>query len=188
MSNETPPQGPPAAPPPYDSAPPYGSPQPAAGVPRPRLVDAAFWLTIAAAALSVVSLVVSIATVDLLRAETLRELEGQGGGDVLPPEVVDGVIIGTLVVGTLFALLFAAAYVVFAILMRKGHGWARWLIAAFAALAFFGVVLTVVAEPGSAGLGVLQFLCLAAATALVFLPASNAFFNAAAQRREARRR
>lgn len=173
--------------PPYREAAPYGSPEPATPVSRPKLVDAAFWLAIAAAVVSLISLLVSFATIDEARQRALRQLEEQGQSDVLSPEAIEATLVGSLVVGTLFALLFAAAYVVFAVLMRKGHGWARWLIAAFAALAFFGVVLTLALDPASLGLGVLPLLCLAAATVLAFLPRSNAWFAAMAQNRALRR-
>jgi hypothetical protein len=201
MSNDfVPPGGPAPAGPPSDpaqpgggsaaqySAPaPYGSPEPAAPVGRPKLVDAAFWLTVAAAVLSLIGLIVSFATIDEARQQALRQLEEQGQSDVLSPEAIEATLVGSLVIGTVFALLFATAYVVFGALMRKGHGWARWLIAAFAALAFFGVVVTLILDPASLGLGVLPLLCLAAATVLAFLPRSNAWFAAMAQNRAMRR-
>ena len=174
-------QPPADAPPPYQppagAAPPYGAPPPAAAD-RPKLVDIAFWLYIAAAVLSVVGILLSVASLGAVREEALRQLEEQGQGEAIPPEAIEGAIWVGFGIGVVFALLFTAAYVVFAILMRKGHGWARIVLAVFAGLAIFGVI-------GGFGIGALQFLCLAAATVLVFLPASNAFFSAAAAQRRA---
>jgi O-antigen ligase len=178
MSDMQPPaDAPPPYQPPAGSAPPYGAPQPAAAD-RPKLVDIAFWLYIAAAALSILGLLVSLASIGAVREQALRQLEQQGQGE-LPPEAVEGAIWAGFAIGLVIALVVTAAYVVFAILMRKGRGWARIVLAVFAGLAIFGVV-------GGFGIGALQFLCLAAATVLVFLPASNEFFKASAQRRAPR--
>lgn len=179
------PAGPPASDParhsagPTDPAAPYGAAPTAEPIGRPKPVEIAFWLYLAAAVLSLLALVVSFASIDAVREQTLRQLEEQGQGDMLPPEAVEGAIWTGLVIGVVFALLFAAAYVVFAMLLRRGYGWARWVLAAFTVLAVFGVL--------GGGLGVLQFLTLAAATVLVFLPASNAWFRSAAERRSGRR-
>ena len=163
----------------YSAAAPYGSHQPVAPIAPPKLVDIAFWLSIAAAALSLIAVLVSIASLDEVREQALRELEAQGQGDVLPPEAIEGIIWTSFAFGLIFSLLFAAAYVIFAILMRRGYGWARWVLLAFAVLSVFGVI-------SPFGLGALQFLCLAAATVLVFLPASRAYFQSAKQARAGR--
>jgi hypothetical protein len=159
---------------------PYGTPTAAAPIHRPKAVDVAFWLFLAAAAVSVVSLIVSIASFDDIRAQALRRLEDQGQGDVLPPEAVDGVMWATFAFGSVVALLFAAVYVVFAMLIRRGYGWPRFVLGACAVLAVLGLFL------GGLGLGALQALCLAAGTVLVFLPASNAYFRSTAEARSAR--
>ncbi|MDQ4138698.1 MAG: hypothetical protein M3116_07645, partial [Actinomycetota bacterium] len=172
---------------PYGSAPPYGEAEPAVSVARPRVVDGAFWLTIAAAALSLLSLALSFGNIDAARQDALRQLQSQGQENTLTPEAIEAMFVGSLVVGTVFTLLFAAAYVVFAVLMRKGHGWARWLIASFAALSFFGVVITLLIDPASLGIGLLPLLCLAAATVLAFLPQSKGWFRAMAANRSMRR-
>jgi hypothetical protein len=194
VSNDfVPPGGPaPAGPPAYDlpaqpvqSAPqyaaaaPYGSAEPTVPAARPKLIDAAFWLYVAAGVLSLIALIVSFTQLDAARDAALRQLEQQGQGDVLPPEAVEGAMWVGAAIGVVFSLLFAAAYVVFAMLMRRGYGWARFVLGAFAVLGVLGVV-------GGFGLGALQFLCLAVATVLVFLPASNAYFRSTAQARGTR--
>jgi hypothetical protein len=155
---------------------PYGSPQPTAPTDRPKLVDIAFWLYVAAAVLSLVGLILSFASIDAAREQALRQLEEQGQSGVLPPEAIEGALWTGVAIGAIFALLFAAAYVVFAILMRRGYGWARYVLGALAVLSVFGLL-------GGLGIGALQFLCLAAATVLVFLPASNAYFRSTTQGR-----
>jgi hypothetical protein len=163
----------------HAAAAPYGSAQPAVPTSRPKSIDAAFWLYVAAAVLGVIALIVSFTQLDAARDAALRQLEQQGQGDVLPREAVEGAMWVGAAIGVVFSLLFAAAYVVFAMLMRRGYGWARFVLGAFAVLALLGVA-------GAFGLGALQFLCLAVATVLVFLPASNAYFRSTAQGRQTR--
>ena len=158
----------------YQPPAPYGSVQQQAA--RPKQVDISVWLYLAAAALSLVALIVSLLSLDAAREEAMRQLEQQGQGEVLPPEAVEGAIWAAFAIGVVFSLLFAALYVLFAVLVRRGYGWARYVLGAFAVLAVFGVL-------DGLGLGALRFLCLAAATVLVFLPVSNAYFRSTAAAR-----
>jgi hypothetical protein len=184
---EAPPSGPrassavPFAATPANGAPePFGSPQDSPDVPRPKPVDTAFWLYLAAAALGIVGLLVSIASYGAVRDDALRQLSEQGQGGVLSAEAIDAVVTATFVVDSVFAVIFTAGYVILANLMRRGMNWARIVLTVLAGLAVFGIL-------ADSGIGALEFVCLAAATVLVFLPASNAYFRAAAATRAARR-
>jgi hypothetical protein len=70
-----------------------------------------------------------------------------------------------------FALVGTTLYVLFAIFIRRGAGWARWVMLAFAAVTMFGII-------GQYGIGAALFLCLALGTVLVFLPQSREYFAA----------
>ena len=84
---------------------------------------------------------------------------------------LDAILLGTLVVSVVISVLFLAATVVFAFLMKRGHNWARWVLGAVTVLSLTGIV-------SDYGLGAGRFVIGAIATVLVFLPASNAYFRA----------
>jgi hypothetical protein len=163
----------------FASAAPYGSPAAAAQPVRPQTVTTAFWLYIAAAALSLASLIVTILGFDTLKQEAISQVDSQGQSDVLPEGSVDAILDATFGVSIALAVVGLALYVVFGILVRRGMGWARWVMLAFAAFSLFGII-------GQYGIGALQFLCLALGTVLVFLPRSREFFAAAKATRQAR--
>ncbi|THG31694.1 hypothetical protein [Naasia lichenicola] len=169
----------PSGPTPYGSTP-YGSLVDAPEPTRPATVTAAFWLWIGAAALSLVSLIITIVSFDSVRQEALSVVDAQGNSDVLPDGSVDAILNATFGASIAFAVIGLALYVVFAILVRRGMGWARWVLLAFAALSIFGII-------GQYGVGAAQFVCLALGTVLVFLPRSREFFAAARAARAARR-
>jgi hypothetical protein len=90
---------------------------------------------------------------------------------VLPDGTAEAILNATLGAAIAFAVIWAVLYVLFAIFVRRGAGWARWVLLAFAAMAIFGII-------GQYGLGAAIFLCLALGTVLVFLPRSREYFAA----------
>jgi hypothetical protein len=165
----------------FPSSTPYGSVQPVGPVSRPRQVQIAFWLFIAAAAVGLIGLIVSVATFPSIRDTALKQIDAQGTSDVLDPSTVDAIVTTSFVVGIVFAVLWIALYVLFAIFVRKGHGWARWVFVALSVLSLFGIL-------GQYGLGALQAACLVAGTLLTLIPvASRQFFAAARANRLAKR-
>jgi len=165
--------------PPYPSAAPNGAPAPVREVPRPATVNAAFWLYIAAAALSLIGLIVTILGFDALKQEAIAQVDSQGQSSELPEGSVDAILNATLGASIAFAVVGVVLFVVFAILVRRGMGWARWVMLAFAALSIFGII-------GQYGIGAAQFICLALGTVLVFLSKAREFFAASKANRQAR--
>lgn len=161
----------------FDSAEPYGQPAPASRSARPRPVELAFWLYVAAAALSLAGLILGLLQIGGAWELARRQVDAQGQKP--PPGVIDGVFITGIVIGTGAAVVLTVSYIVFAILLRRGVGWSRWVLSALAVIAVGGLFAGM--------LGALQFFCLAAPTVLVFLAPSNEWFRAMKGRRLARR-
>ncbi len=159
---------------------PYGTPVDAPEPTRPSTVTAAFWLWIGAAVLSLIGIIITVASFDAVKREALEVFEAQPDSDALPDGSVDAVLTATFGASIAFAVIGLALYVAFALLVRRGMGWARWVMLAFAALSIFGII-------GQYGVGAAQFICLALGTVLVFLPRSREFFAAARAARAARR-
>ncbi|WP_157887630.1 hypothetical protein [Frondihabitans sp. PAMC 28766] len=134
---------------------------------QPRSITVAFWLFLLAALVQLVVLVVSLSTaggsITAGREQVAKVADGVGTSQAqlfVGPAIVVGIVIGGLVM---------IAFIVFDMLMRRGKPWAR-------------VVLTVVtvfslSTAGSLhGLGIIGLLAAVAATVLIFLKPSNAFF------------
>lgn len=143
----------------------------------PSSVNAAFWLYIAGAAMGLVSVVVG-AVVGINRIQS-----GQFTGQVVPPgtDVSPSVINTALAVGVALGiavgLLSIVAYVVFAVLMRRGANWARIVLTVLSSVALVSGLV------GLFGLNLLNLLVsvlVVGAAVLLYLPASNAYFVARA--------
>jgi hypothetical protein len=131
--------------------------------PRPRTVDAAFWLCIGAAVLAVLGLAATLSNLDTLRARVLRQPDAQG--HILPPNIAEGVFVTGVVIGVVSGVLFAVGYVLVGILLRRGVSWSRWGIGVLAVLSISGIFNGVPSF--------LEFACMVAATALAFLEPST---------------
>ncbi|KRE47676.1 hypothetical protein ASG92_10675 [Arthrobacter sp. Soil736] len=164
-----------SAPSPYGQSPygqsPYGYPseQPqgggtAAGV--PQLVNTSFWMIIGAGVLSVLSVLLTIPTLDDPVMRSTFEEQLRGSGQNVAFDDVKGFIIGTMVV---FALIGAGLYALVAFNVRKGKNWARILGTVFAALSVFSVL--------PLGLNTLVALVGIAAIVMLYLPASAPYFQ-----------
>lgn len=155
---------------PYGQSP-YGYPseQPqgggtAAGV--PQLVNTSFWMIIGAGVLSVLSVLLTIPTLDDPAMRNTFEEQLRGSGQNVAFDDVKGFIIGTMVV---FALIGAGLYALVAFNVRKGKNWARILGTVFAALSVFSLF--------PAGLNTLVALLGIAAIVMLYLPASAPYFQ-----------
>jgi len=145
--------------------------------PRPRTIDAAFWLCIGAAVLAVLGLASTLSNLDLLRARVLQQPDSQG--NILPPDIAEGVFVTGVVIGVVSGVLFAIGYVVLGILLRRGISWSRWGVLAIAVLSISGIFNGVPSF--------LQFACMAAATALAFLEPSTEWLLSIRRWRKPRR-
>lgn len=156
----------------YGSPPPYGSTPPAGGGKRPATVQIAFWLYIATALIGFVSLLTSLASFESVRQEALRQIEAQGQleGSGIDPAVLEGTIVASFAVGIVIGVLFLVLWVLFAIFLRRGFGWARWVLLGLTILGIFGLLSTNL-------LSILGALLPVAATVLAFLPQSVAWYR-----------
>ena len=146
----------------YPSEQPQGAP--AGGV--PKMVNNAFWMIIAAGALSLISLLVAIPTLDDPAMRSTFEQQMQGSGANIDFESIKGIVIGTMVV---MGLIGAGLYALVAFNVRKGKNWARILGTVFAALSIFSIL--------PLGIGTVAVLLGIAAIVMLYLPASAPYFQ-----------
>jgi hypothetical protein len=161
---------PPQGPSPYGQSPyaQYPSQQPGGQGPAgvPKLVDRAFWMIIAAGVLSLLSLLVSIPTLDDPIMRQTFEDQLRGSGQNIPFEDIKPIIIGTMVVATLIG---AGLYALVAFNVRKGKNWARILGTVFAALSIFSIA--------PLGINTVVVVLGIAAIVMLYMPAASPYFQ-----------
>jgi hypothetical protein len=140
--------------------------QAATGAGAPKLVNYSFWMIIAAGVLSILSVLITIPTLDDPAMRSTFEEQLRGSGQNIAFEDVKGFIIGTMVV---FALIGAGLYALVAFNVRKGKNWARILGTVFAALSVFSLF--------PLGLNTLVGLLGIAAIVMLYLPAAAPYFQ-----------
>lgn len=163
---------------------------------RPAQVETAFWIAVVLPLLVTVLNVVSY----LVLQGHVHESIG-GGADDVEREVasaVNGVMLVFFIILTIFYLILTGLWITFGFKLRAGRNWARitlTILAGFWAMSSLGTIGSgglaglsdTEALPGSyyalsyaqGGLGIIGTV---AFVALVFLPKSNAFFDAASRR------
>lgn len=140
--------------------------------PAPSTVNAAFWLYIAGAALGLVSIIVAL-VIGLVRLQSGGFPDGLPTGTDVSPTVLSTALAVGLALGLVVGLVSIAAYVVFAVLMRRGANWARIVLTVLSAVALVS---------GLVGLLVLNLLNLlvsvlvVVAAVLLWQRPSNAWF------------
>jgi hypothetical protein len=144
----------------------YPSGQPQAPGPVPQLVNTSFWLIVAAGALWVISMLMSLGTLDSPEVRDLFEKQMAASGASVDFESIKGFLIGTIVV---FAVISAGLYALVAFNIRKGKNWARILGTVFAALSIFNIV--------PLSLATLAALVGIAAIVLLYLPTTSPYFQ-----------
>jgi hypothetical protein len=141
----------------------------------PSSVNSAFWLYIAGAAMGLISVIVG-AVVGIHRIQS-----GQFAGQVIPlgtdvsPSVINTALAVGVALGIAVGLLSVVAYIVFAVLMRRGANWARIVLTVLSSVALVSGLV------GLLGLNVLNLLVsvlVVIAAVLLYVPASNAYFAA----------
>ncbi|MBD7995655.1 hypothetical protein H9639_10135 [Arthrobacter sp. Sa2CUA1] len=141
--------------------------------PPPREVMMGFWLILAAGVLAFINnLVTSFNLPDLLTPAQIQDLR-QANIDV---QDISGFMVTFSVV---IALIGLGLYVLIALFVRKGHNWARIVGTVFAALSFFGLLVSLPAYFTSA-LGLLSLLSTLlgiAGIVMLYLKPSNAYFQ-----------
>ena len=132
----------------------------------PQLVNTSFWLIIAAGAVWVISMLVSLGTLDTPAVRDLFEQQMASSGTTVDFESIRGFLVGTIVV---FAVISAGLYALVAFNVRKGKNWARILGTVFAALSIFNII--------PLSLATLAALVGIAAIVLLYLPAASPYFQ-----------
>ena len=165
------PPAPPGAFPAYAATAPAAPVEPPTGI--PTTINAAFWLYIASAVLSVIGGIVTVVGAGSNRAAALRQLansnvdlHGQSAQQVV--EAVIAFAIGWSIVTLIF---WAIVFVLFAFFLRRGANWARIVLTVLTALSLLNVI------PGFP-FGLLQVLAAIVAVVLIWLSPSTAWFAA----------
>jgi hypothetical protein len=138
----------------------------------PRFVNLSYLLYLAAAALSIVSLIIALATAPILRQNVLSELAKQHRH--VSESNLNATFTAVTAINVLFAIVWVVLFVLFARKMRKGASWARNVLVIVTLLSFINY--------GSGyGAGVAQVLAAIVASVLLFFPKSSAYFAAVKQ-------
>lgn len=168
-----------------------------APAPPPPEVRAAFWLWLTAAALGVAGAAVTLVdTRALVDREMIR-----AGDDPLTARLLEAILTRTVVVVVVVGLVSALLHVSFAVLMRRGHGWARTVLAVLGTAAIVSAIRqTATAATMQARVDVgdttdalslvllgVQALLLLAAVVLFFRPRANHHYRTQSVRREVSR-
>lgn len=184
---------PPAAPvPPADSFPPAAPPAPpapgafpasaapaapvAAPSAPPSTVNNAFWLYIVAAVLSVVSGIIAAIAVGGSRAAIIDQLHNQNvTTNGLSVEQVADAAIAFAVTWSIITLVFwTLVFVLFAVFMRRGAGWARIVLTILTVLS----LLNILSVLSTFGVSALQTVAAVIALILMWLRPSSEYFAA----------
>lgn len=167
MSDRTPPSSYPA------SSGPAGGNTPVA---PPQQVNIAFWLYIVGAALSLISLIVSLVTIGSLKDDVQKQLASQG--QQISDATLNATVGVSITFAVVFGILYIAAYVLFAFFMRRGANWARIVLLIVTVLSLFGIL-------GGFGLGAARVVVGVIATVLIFLKPANEYFASVKARKRA---
>ncbi|MBT2585516.1 hypothetical protein [Arthrobacter sp. ISL-95] len=135
----------------------------------PQMVNIGFWLIVGAAAVWLISIIISIAAIGdpATRAMFEDQMAAGGAGDVRF-EDVQGVFVGIMVA---VGIIGAGLYALVALNVRKGRNWARILGTVLAAISIFMLV--------PLSLATLAALLGIAGIVLLYLPASAPYFRKA---------
>ena len=127
----------------------------------PKQVNTAFWLYIANAALSLVLLIIALASVGTVTAQVQQSTGGK----------LSGAAVGaSITVSVIFGILYIAAYVLFAVFMRRGANWARIVLLVVTALSLVGIV-------SGYGIGAVRVVLGVIATILIFIKPASEYFR-----------
>ncbi len=147
---------------------------PNAGTAIPSSVSTAFWLYIAGAGVGLVSVVIG-AVVGIQRIRSGGLPGSLPPGTEVSPEVLNAALAVGVALGIAVGLVSVAAYVLFALVMRRGANWARIVLTVLSAIALVSGLV------GLLALNVVNLLVSAlvvTAAVLLYRPASNAYFAA----------
>ena len=147
---------------------------------RPAAVERGFWMLIASAVISAISLILSVLalTSDEGRAE-LASTSGLSAADT------DTAVTIAVVTAVVIGVISVAISVLFAVFARKGYNWARIVITVFAALSLTGLIGI---DGSVAGiLSLISILLTIAAVVMFFTAPASAYFKESGAYRQARK-
>jgi len=157
----------------------YASNQAAAAPPapvRPKQVDLGFWLLIAAAVVSVISIPV---TLSWMNSDGFRDMLSDTSTVAISASELDAIIAVSAATTIFFAVVSIAIALLVALFIRKGHNWARIVATVFAALGLFGLVNLSTGGALLAVLTVLSVLLPVVAVVMLWMKPSTEYFNGA---------
>ncbi|MET3921974.1 hypothetical protein [Arthrobacter sp. UYEF20] len=143
---------------------PAGQQQAPGGV--PKLVNIAFWLIVASGAVWLISLLLSISTLDTPAVRNMFEEQMAAGGAQVNFSEIKPFLVGTIVV---FAVVSAGLYALVALNVRKGKNWARILGTVLAAISILSLF--------PLSIGTLAALAGIAAIVMLYLPTTSPYFR-----------
>ena len=146
---------------------------------RTNTVEIAFWLLLASAAAVLIRIPVGISAVNT--DEFKAELEAVFGRNVIVPNWIASESSAYVWSGIITAVIFAAL----AVLVRMRMGWSRYVLIVAAVLTGLNMRVQFTQEPvisSAAWVTLASVLLALAATVLLFLPQSRAWFASKAQR------
>ncbi|MCZ2402219.1 hypothetical protein IV498_03245 [Paenarthrobacter sp. Z7-10] len=154
-----------------------GQPQYVA-LPAPRQVVVAFWLYIAAAALSVVSLIIGLGAIGGSKPALRQQLSNQG--QQVSEDTLNAFIAAGIAVSIIFAVVWVVLFVLFAFFMKKGANWARIVLTIITVLSLLNIA-------SGYGVGAVQVIAAVIATVLIWLRPAGSYFSAVKARKAALR-
>ncbi|MDQ0819733.1 hypothetical protein QFZ79_002023 [Arthrobacter sp. V4I6] len=144
----------------------YSAGQQQTGDGVPKLVNIAFWLIVASGVLWLLSLLLSIGTLDTPAVRDMFQEQMAASGADVNFNDIRPFLVGTIVV---FAVISTALYALVALNVRKGKNWARILGTVFAALSVFSLF--------PLSIGTLAVLAGIAGIVMLYLPATSPYFR-----------
>ncbi len=162
---------------PYPQSPGQNPPGYTGGGPTtpPRFVNIAFYLFLVVALTNLVGIIVTIVSIPAATEQAKRAAESQGGS-ALSASQIDTVVQAGVILAVVIGVVSLIAFVIFDVLMRRGFGWTRWVLAALTFFSLFGIL-------GGYGLGALGAIAAIVATVLMFLRPSSEYFRAVRDRK-----
>ncbi|MSR98584.1 hypothetical protein [Arthrobacter sp. BL-252-APC-1A] len=151
---------------------------------RPKQVDLGFWLLIAAAVVSVISIPV---TLSWMNSSEFKEMLAETSTTPISGSEMDAIIAVTAAITIFFSAISVVIALLVAFFIRKGHNWARIVATVFAALGAFGLINLSTAGALMTLLTVLSILLPIVAVVMLWMKPSTEYFNASKAFRQFRK-
>jgi hypothetical protein len=167
---------------------PVPSGEPGAEIERPKAIDNAFWASIASTAIASLATVVTVLLDSVWLERFARAMLADAGQRATDADLSTAISVARASLGFGVAL-FAALFVLFAMKMRAGRGWARIVLTVFAALGVLNFLSAAVSTGAALSLmwSLAEIAFSVTAVVYMFRPESSKYFLEHRKRRLARR-